>query len=410
MGENSIENTKKHQGFEERPEVAEYRALVTQLEVRPDHLQEQAFVCLGEEFCCFYQSHIDRMVSIVKDSLTDICCIIPTFSAKNELRRCAEALRRQRTAGGFEIVVIDNGATIETKRVIDEVRKNVTVLQSPVNRGFAGGVNIGIRYALEKGFSYIALLNDDAFVRKGWLEQLHETLKKHKEVGIATSKMLCQDGQKIDSTGECYSTWGLPFPRGRNEHDVGQYDTLSAVFGASGGASLYRAELFEQVGLFDEDLFAYYEDVDLSFRAQLAGWSVRYVPSAVVYHRQGVTSSKIPGFATYHTFKNIPLLLWKNVPLRLLPVVLPRFTLAHIAIFVSSSLQGRIWWVLKGFTMSLILLPKKLMERRQIQKNSTVSTEHIRSIMTHDLPPNASRLRRLRGIFARSPSQHHTGE
>ena len=85
--------------------------------------------------------------------------------------------------------------------------------------------------------------------------------------------------------------------------------------------------MLKQIGLFDEDFFAYYEDVDISFRAQLAGWKVAYAPKAVAYHQIGATSSKIKGFTTYQTMKNLPMLLWKNVPAGLLISVVPRFSL-----------------------------------------------------------------------------------
>jgi GT2 family glycosyltransferase len=347
------------------------------------------------------------MVSIMENTGADICCIIPTFSAKNELLRCVAALQAQRRLLPFTIIVVDNGADIETKNIIDSIRSQVVVVQSPTNRGFAGGVNLGIRHALKEGFGFIALLNDDAVAEHGWLRHLHGVLQTHKDVVIVTSKMLDQNARKIDSTGECYTTWGLPYPRGQGEINTSQYDADTAIFGASGGASMYRAELFAGVGLFDEDFFAYYEDVDLSFRSQLAGWKIRYVPEAIVHHRGGGTSSKIPGLVAYHTFKNLPLLLWKNVPLRLLPTVVPRFALCHAAIFGRALSQGRGLWVLKGFVVALLLMPKKSLQRYQIQKTASVDASYIQSLLVHDLPPGATRLRRVRNWFSRAASERH---
>lgn len=97
--------------------------------------------------------------------------------------------------------------------------------------------------------------------------------------------------------------------------------------------------MLQEIGLFDEDFFAYYEDVDLSFRAQLSGWKVLYSPAAIAYHQIGATSSKIEGFTTYQTIKNLPWLLWKNVPSRLLWQVVPRFKLAYVSFFISA-LEG----------------------------------------------------------------------
>ena len=115
-----------------------------------------------------------------------------------------------------------------------------------------------------------------------------------KKTGIATSKILDQDGKTIDSTGDMFTVWGLPYPRGRGElvtviNMMMKPTCLQAVV----APVLYRVSMLKEIGLFDEDFFAYYEDVDVSFRAQLAGWKVKYVPSAIVYHQIGATSKKL---------------------------------------------------------------------------------------------------------------------
>ena len=133
------------------------------------------------------------------------------------------------------------------------------------------------------------------------------------DVAIVTGRLLMADGSTVDSTGDFYSVWGLAFPRDRGEA-AEPVRPSGEVFAASGGASLYRSALFADVGLFDEDFFAYFEDVDVSFRAQLAGHRVHYCAAAVAYHDQGATSRKLAGFATEQYFRNLPLLLVKNVP------------------------------------------------------------------------------------------------
>jgi GT2 family glycosyltransferase len=193
----------------------------------------------------------------------------------------------------------------------------------------------------------------------------------------------------------------LPFPRGRGEEISTKYDNDTWIFGASGGASLYRVNLLKEIGLFDEDFFAYYEDVDLSFRAQLAGWKIGYVPQAMVFHEISATSAQIKGFTAYHTLKNLPLLLWKNVPWRLMPIICPRFVLADIGISGRVLLRGQFGPFLKSIFMGTILWPKKLIARRKIQRTRKVSSSYIYSIITHDLPPNANNLRTLRNRWWR---------
>jgi GT2 family glycosyltransferase len=174
------------------------------------------------------------------------------------------------------------------------------------------------------------------------------------------------------------------------------YDADTVVFGASGGASLYRVKMLKEIGLFDKKFFAYYEDVDISFRAQLYGWKIAYEPKAEVYHQIGATSGKIHGFATYQTMKNLPLLFWKNVPRGLLLKILLRFKLAYFSFYISAVFRGQCWPATKGLLRMLTLLPHAFHERFKIQKNKKVSSTYIDSILIHDLPPNARRLRALR--------------
>jgi GT2 family glycosyltransferase len=191
----------------------------------------------------------------------------------------------------------------------------------------------------------------------------------------------------------------LPYPRGRNDTNLHAYDNQTEIFGASGGASLYRSALFQDIGLFDEDFFAYYEDVDLSFRAQLAGWKVAYVPAAIAHHEIGATSSKVKGFYTYHTLKNLPLLLWKNVPWNLMPKIWLRLVIAYLAFLASALMRGHFWPIVKGMAMGTYYWPKKLVQRHAIQKDRKVPSSYINSIIVHDLPPQAYRLRMLRSYW-----------
>ncbi|HSX23598.1 MAG TPA: glycosyltransferase family 2 protein [Candidatus Saccharimonadales bacterium] len=328
-----------------------------------------------------------------------IFIVVPNWNGADLIASCLDSLMAQTRKA--EIVVVDNGSTDESVAIVASRYPAIHLTTLPYNTGFAGGVNAGIRYALEQGAEAVALFNNDAQASPDWLKHLAHALEARPSYGITTGKLLSADKKSIDSTGDFYTSWGLPYPRGRGELATNRYDDDTDVFGASGGASLYRAKMLSEIGLFDEDFFAYYEDVDLSFRAQLAGWKVLYVPAAEAYHLQGATSSGVKGFTTYQTFKNFPLLFWKNVPLRLLPGILVRFKIAYFAIFFSSIRKRRAWPAIKGFLRMLTLFPKKLGQRWHIQKSRKVSVDYINSIIVHDLPPNAHRLRKLRSFFIR---------
>lgn len=323
-----------------------------------------------------------------------VCCVIPSWNARDEVGKAISSLMEQSLPP--HIIVVENGSIDGSAAYIAAEFPDVELIIHTKNRGFAGGVNAGIKKALTDGFTHIALFNNDAVADKNWLKHLAHNLDTNPKTGIVTCKLMHTDKNHLDSTGDMYTNWGLPYPRGRGEVASDDYDAQTAVFAASGGASLYRAELFTDIGLFDEDFFAYYEDVDISFRAQLAGWHIAYEPSAIAYHQIGATSSKIKGFTTYQTMKNQPLVLFKNVPSRYLFSVGWRFTLAHSLFFIRAITRGQGWAALRGDAQGTYLLFKKAGERRRIQKTKKVSDEYIWSIMTHDLPPNAHALRNLR--------------
>jgi GT2 family glycosyltransferase len=329
-----------------------------------------------------------------------VAIIILNWNGVADTLECLASLQNQ-SHKNFMIVAVDNGSTDNSRQLLDEYKnqhsKNTRVIHNPKNFGFAGGVNTGIEFAMNGDFDYIALFNNDAVADKNWLKSLINAIKPD-SVGISTGLLLLNDGKKIDTTGEQYTTWGLPFPRGRGYTKNKTYQA-EMVFGATGGASLYKTQMLREIGLFDEDFFAYYEDTDVSFRAQLMGWKVAYTPDAVAYHKQGETSKKMPGFAVYQTFKNLPLLFIKNVPRGLLITTGIRFYFAYILMFLNAVKNGSGKQASRGAWKSFILGFKKLGERWQIQKNRQVTTKYIKSMLWKDLPPDQTGLRKLRKFF-----------
>ena len=329
--------------------------------------------------------------------MTNIFTVIPNLNGEDSIEKCVNSLKAQTIKN--RIVVIENGSKDKSLTILKKNYPDIEIIENSKNLGFAGGVNQGIEKAIDLGAEHIALFNNDAVADKNWLKGLVEVVQASPKVGIVAPKLLSSDKKHLDSTGDQYTNWGLPYPRGRRELDDGQYSKPERVFAASGGASLYRVSMLKEIGLFDEDFFAYYEDVDISFRAQLAGWKVAYEPSSIVYHKIGATSSKIPGFTTYQTIKNLPWLFWKNVPSKYLFKIGLRFFVAYFSFIFSAISRGQIVPVLKGFFVSLVLMPKKLFERHKVQSRMKVSPEYIWSIMTHDLPPNADNLKNIRAIY-----------
>jgi GT2 family glycosyltransferase len=345
---------------------------------------------------------VDRGVAgLAVGMVAVIPIVVPNWNGADRLGPCIRSLAAQ-TYPGVEIVVVDNGSADDSIEVLAALAGEIaprplTVLRNDVNLGFAGGVNRGIRHALESGATAVALFNNDAVADPGWLDALAAVLDGDPDVAIATGRLLMADGRSIDSTGDFYSTWGLAFPRDR-DRSAEVVRESGEVFAASGGASLYRASLFADIGLFDEEFFAYFEDVDLSFRARLAGHRIAYRADAVAYHDQGATSRTVGGFATTQFFRNLPMLLAKNVPARLLLSILPRFVLVYALMVLYQFRRGQAVPALRGMVQSVGLVVRAIPRRRAIQRARRVSASSIRRQLWPGLPPGMRVLRgRLRG-------------
>lgn len=330
-----------------------------------------------------------------------IAVVVPNWNGADMVGRAIKGLCTQ--SKKHTIIVVDNGSTDDSLELLRPLakQKNIVLIEHAKNTGFTGAVNAGINYALSHNFWAVALLNNDAVPEKDWLQHLAERLESNPKIGIVTCKLLSADGKTIDSTGDQLSTWGLPHARGRDEQTSDTYDQNNRILAASGGASLYRCVMFKQIGLFDQDYFAYYEDIDISLRARLQAWEVYFEPRAVAYHQTGSTSGRIKGFTTYQTMKNLPMLILKNLPTRLLLPMIPRFSLAYTMFFGRAITDGRGWPALKGWLMSLVLLPKNLIHRLRIQRHRTIEPAELDELLLHDLPPNATKLRALRSFWQR---------
>lgn len=335
--------------------------------------------------------------------MTSVLIVVLNWNGIDDTEACVESLLTQ-TYENYKILIVDNASIDNSserlKKLAAAHQEKISVLWNSKNLGFAGGVNTGIKYAIKHGFEAVALFNNDAIADTNWLKNLEKNLSN--DVSVVTGLLLHADGKTIDSTGDFYSSWGIGFPRNRNTK-ASEAPESGFVFSASGGASLYKTALFKEIGLFDDKFFAYYEDTDISFRAQLAGHAIYYEKSAVAYHKQGATSSKIPGFTVYQTFKNLPLLFWKNIPTALLIKVGSRFLLLYVLIFANAVKKGSGWPAFKGVLASIWhFWTTALWKRIKIQRNKKVSARHIWSLLYHDLPPEQTGMRKFRDRFMKN--------
>lgn len=324
-----------------------------------------------------------------------VTVVVPNWNTKRFLGPCLTSLRRQ-TFRDFETVLVDSGSTDDSVDFTERNFPEVRTIPLGENRGFTGAVNAGIRASDSE---LVVLLNNDTEQDPGWLEALVRAADGEPEAGSFASKMLdFAERGVLDGAGDALRLSGLPYRLGHGERDRGQFDRPAFVFGACAAAALYRRGMLGEIGLFDEDFFAYCEDGDLSFRAQLAGYRCRYVPDAVVYHVGGAsTGGKRSATATMLGTRNSLWLLTKNLPLSLIPHVLPFFVLGQLARLLTAAATGTLRAHLEGLAGAWRGLPATLKKRREIQAARRLPDAELRRLLRESsLAATASLARRLR--------------
>ncbi|MGE5140944.1 MAG: glycosyltransferase family 2 protein [Rudaea sp.] len=307
-----------------------------------------------------------------------VSIVIPNWNGAHLLPVCLNSLVPQ-TYRNFEILVVDNASTDSSREMLARDYPTVRVVALETNRGFAGGVNAGIRAARGE---IIALLNNDTEAGPGWLAELVAALARNPRAGMAASKLrLYADRDKLHSAGDFYRVEGVPGNRGVWEADHGQYDDPDVeprVFGACAGACAYRKTMLDEIGLFDEGLVSYCEDVDLNWRARLAGYDCEFAPNSIVYHMVSATGGGAR--ASYYVGRNFILVLAKNYPAALWRKYRSRIVGAQLRIAWEAvkSWRGQAARArLRGQIAGLAALPAYLRKRRQVQANRRASDQKI---------------------------------
>jgi GT2 family glycosyltransferase len=306
--------------------------------------------------------------------MAEISVVVPTWNGRDLLDTCLTALATQ-TRPADEIVVVDNGSTDGTESYLSAHWPAVRVVRLPSNRGFAGGCNAGINATAG---DWVALLNNDATPSPGWLAAIESAIEgADADVGAFAGKVLRPDG-RLESAGDVLTRSMKALHRGGGDPDDGRWDDQPDVLCAGAAAAVYRRAMLTEVGLLDERFFAYFEDVDLSLRARLRGWTVRYEPRAVVRHAAGSTSSRVPGFRQFHNTRNLWWLTVKDVPARLLAGVLLRVAGRQLRGLLGATVRGELLVTLRAHAAALVGLPAVLADRRRVQRNRRVPLSVVR--------------------------------
>ncbi len=309
-----------------------------------------------------------------------ISIVIPNWNGAHHLPDCLDSLRRQRYPR-FEVILVDNGSTDDSLALLAQAYPEVRLIALGENRGFAPACNLGMRAARGE---ILVLLNNDTETDPGWLDALVAAFERWPGAGAVASKMLLFDRRDhLHTAGDFYRLDGTPGNRGVWQRDEGQFDEQEPVFSACGGSAAYRRAMLDQVGLLDESFFFSCEDVDLGWRAQLAGWACVYAPGAIVYHKVSATGAGIVN--SFYDGRNFIYLIVKDYPWSLLRhhwrAVLcaqVRITRQALRAWRGEAARAR----LRGQVAGLLGIPRMLRARRAVQRTRRVSDAQLLCVLT----------------------------
>lgn len=240
-----------------------------------------------------------------------VTVVIPNYNGKHFMEPCLDSLKNQ-TYRGFKILVVDNASTDGSIEYMKETYPNIEVIGLEQNYGFSKAVNVGIQHSKTP---YVILLNNDTTVDPGYVEEMVKAIEKSPGIFSVSSKMIqMYQPELIDSAGDLYTLMGWGVCRGAGR-PVTNYIKEDEIFTACAGAAIYRRSAFEKIGYFDENHFAYLEDIDVGYRAKIYGYKNMYCPTALVYHvGSGTSGSKYNSFKVKLSARNSVYLNYKNMP------------------------------------------------------------------------------------------------
>ena len=317
-----------------------------------------------------------------------VSVIIPHYGGEDILQECLESLINTEYLE-LEIIVADNSSLDASVKMVQNKFPQVTLIQSEYNRGFAGGCNFGAQHA--KG-EYLLILNNDTIHEKDWITYLVQRIETDKNISSVQPKIKnYKKRDYFDYAGGCggfMDKYCSPFARGRVfntiERDEGQYDDPLRIFWASGTSFLTRKNIFEQIGGFDETLFAHMEEIDYHWKCQMIGYEVWVEPKAVVYHHGAITLPLSDPRKTYLNYRNSLILLLTNYPANTsCKLFFPRFFMEFLS-FIKEVLFFR--WnhalaILRAW-LWIFFHPGVLYQRRQnLKKTHQVNNIYSKSIV-----------------------------
>ena len=270
--------------------------------------------------------------------MQDVTIVVPNYNGMAFVRHCLDSLRKQNNEN-FKVLLVDNASSDGSREMIERDYPEVEVIALPMNTGFCGAVNAGIKHSKSE---YVILLNNDTEVEASFVDELKKAIDRYPRAFSCAAKLLQFDNRSlIDDAGNYYNALGWAYAIGKGK-DEKAYNKERKIFSSCAGAAIYRRSVLEEIGLFDEEHFAYLEDTDIGYRAQIAGYENWFIPTARVYHIGSATSG-----STYNQFKiryssrNNIYMIAKNMPIAQLLLNLP-FLIVGFGVKV-------VFFIIKGF-------------------------------------------------------------
>jgi len=323
--------------------------------------------------------------------------VVVNWNGKDYLRNCLRSLEGQ-TYRDFEVIVVDNGSNDQSVEMVERVfigqgNLRLKLIQNRTNLGFCAANNQAFAASQSR---LVALLNSDAEAEPPWLESLVRAFDERGDVGMAACKILSyEDSRRIDKVGHLIYPDGQNRGRGTGEIDRGQYDQPEEVLWPDGCAAMFRREVLDKTGGFDEDFFAFGDDAELGLRARIAGWKCLYTPQAVVRHHRGGAIAVASPRRLYLIERNRILLALKLFPWSLLALN-PVYYLARLLAGLRAATKNRgeiarfrglsgkrraVYALLKADFDALRMAPKMLRKRKEVRRIARLSPRQIRELI-----------------------------
>ncbi|RDU22143.1 glycosyltransferase family 2 protein [Anaerosacchariphilus polymeriproducens] len=244
--------------------------------------------------------------------MLEVSIIIPNYNGIEYIENCLRSLKIQVNLSDLEIIVVDNGSTDGSNDLVRRKFPEISMVQLRENFGFCKAVNMGIKAAKAP---YVILLNNDTQVHEYFVKELLDGIKRYPKAFSCASLMLNYNNRAVvDDAGDFYCAFGWAYARGKGRNSS-EYLKEGKIFASCAGAAIYRKEVFDMIGYFDEDHFAYLEDIDIGYRARIYGYENYYIPTAKVYHvGSGTSGSRYNEFKVKNSSRNNIYLIYKNMP------------------------------------------------------------------------------------------------